>query len=76
MASGAYSEAAWASGNNHTPTNIGINTQATARPNNQHTFLRNNHINHRIQTKTTTPMATEVIAGAGKLPFLFQLMEH
>ena len=72
MISGAGSEAAWDSGNNHTPTNI--STRATARLNHQQPFLHNNHTNrtnHNTQTKAT-PTATDTAAGAGKQPsFLF-----
>jgi hypothetical protein len=52
------------------PTPININTQVTTQLN-QITWLRNNHINRRIQTKATTHTGTDEAAGAGKLSFPF-----
>ena len=71
LISGGGSEAVWALGIDKL-TVTHINLQATAQRNHQTTFLRNNPINRRIQTKATTHTGTDEAAGAGKLlSFLF-----
>jgi hypothetical protein len=57
------------------PTPININTQVTTQPN-QITWLRNNHINRRIQTKATLHTGTDEAAGAGKLSFPFFVLNY
>jgi hypothetical protein len=70
LISGGGSEAAWALGiDKRTVTHI--NPQTTAQRHHQTTFLRNNPINRRIQTKATIRMDMDVAAGAGKHPTLF-----